>query len=225
MAIVSDARTPWALVFTGGDAPRHDVLPALPEAKVVIAADAGWTHARALGFTPHFLVGDFDSIEPSEIDEAERLGAEIVQHPVDKDVTDTEIAVSVARTLRYSHIHVVSGGGDRFDHLVGLLHSLVAHAGDVTITAHVGRVHVRFATPGRALTVDCTPGTTVSLVPLGGGARGVHTAGLKWDLKRGRLEPFASRGISNVALSDSFSVSLRTGVIAVMTTEEEGTRS
>lgn len=225
MARDSATHAPWALVFTGGDAPRPEVAAALPTPKVVIAADAGWRHARSFGFTPHFLVGDFDSIKPSEIDEAERLGAEIIQHPVDKDVTDTEIAVSMARNLKYSRIHVVSGGGDRFDHLVGLLHSLVAHAGDVIVTAHIGTAQVRFATPGGKLHVDCAPGTTVSLLPLGGGAKGVRTVGLKWDVKRGRLDPFASVGISNIAQSDSFSVSLRTGVIAVMTIDDkEGTQ-
>lgn len=214
--------TPLALVFTGGDEPLGHIVTSLPRPKVVIAADAGWGHARAHGFTPHFLVGDFDSITPGEIDEAERLGTEIVQHPVDKDVTDTEIAVSVARNLQYRRIHVVSGGGDRFDHLVGLLHSLVAHADEVTMTAHVGSAHVRFVTPAKRLHVACSPGTTVSLIPLGGGARGVTTAGLKWDLRRGRLEPFASRGVSNLAMSDSFEVSLRTGVIAVITTDTQG---
>lgn len=211
---------PLALIFTAGDPPIESMVRALPEPRLVIAADAGWRHARALGFSPHFLVGDFDSIDADEINEAERLGAEIVQHPVDKDVTDTELAISIARNLRYQNIHVISGGGDRFDHLVALLHSLVAHTDEVTITAHVGPAEIHFATPKEQLEVRCQPGTTVSLIPLGGNARGVRTRGLKWELNKDTLDTYSSRGMSNLTAADSFSVSLRTGVIAVMIHQE-----
>jgi thiamine pyrophosphokinase len=167
-------------------------------------------------------VGDLDSISDDDLEEARSLDTEIVQHSTDKDLTDTEIALHLARTLKYERIHVVSGGGDRFDHLVAMLHSLVAHAQDVVVTAHVGPSIIHFVTPKERFHATCAPNTTVSLIPLGGAARGVRSEGLKWNLARETLHSFASRGVSNCTTADSFSLSLRTGVLAVIVTQLTG---
>lgn len=206
-----------ALIFIGGDAPHDSVRLALPDAALVIAADSGWAHATAMGFTPDVLVGDMDSIRPEHLVEAHASAAEIIEHPADKDFTDTELALQLARKFEYRHIHLVSGGGDRFDHLLAMVHSLVTHADEATMTAHIGTQHVRIVTPRESATFEATPGATVSLVPLGGHAKGVTTHGLQWELKRSTLRSFASRGVSNIAIASAVNVSLRTGALAVIT--------
>ena len=217
-----DTTPPLALIFTGGSPPDISAISQIPTPQLVIAADSGWSHARAAQHLPHYLVGDFDSIDPHGVHEATELGVEIVRHPADKDLTDTEIALSLARNLGYERIHVLSGGGDRFDHLVAMLHSLVAHTEDATITAHVGASHIHFVTPQQRFTTTCSIGDTVSLIPLGGSARGVRTVGLRWNLERDTLQSFSSRGVSNQTTDTSFSVSLRTGVLALITTPITG---
>jgi thiamine pyrophosphokinase len=220
-----DTSSPLALIFTGGARPHHRIALELQTPQLVIAADAGWSHARAFGYVPQFLVGDLDSISADDLAEAHLLDTEIVQHSVDKDLTDTEIAVQLARSLKYERIHVLSGGGDRFDHLVAMLHLLAAYTEDAVVTAHVGSSFVHFVTPKQRFEVKCAPGTTVSLIPLGGPARGVRSEGLKWNLSRETLQSFASRGVSNYTVADSFSLSLRTGVIAVFITQLTGETS
>lgn len=220
-----DTTSPLALIFTGGSPPTTDVVATVPTPQLVIAADSGWTHARTHGFTPHYLVGDFDSITPHELDEATTLGIEIVQHPADKDFTDTELALSLARSMHYERIHVLSGGGDRFDHLMAMMHSLVAHTEEATITAHVGASHIYFVTPKQRFSLECEPNTTVSLIPLGGSARGVRTNGLRWNLQRDTLASYSSRGVSNYTCDTSFSVSVRTGVLALIISPTETTPS
>jgi thiamine pyrophosphokinase len=217
-----DSTSPLALIFTGGARPHHGIAQDINSPQLVIAADSGWSHARAFGYVPQFLVGDLDSISDDDLEEARSLDTEIVQHSTDKDLTDTEIALHLARTLKYERIHVVSGGGDRFDHLVAMLHSLVAHAQDVVVTAHVGPSIIHFVTPKERFHATCAPNTTVSLIPLGGAARGVRSEGLKWNLARETLHSFASRGVSNCTTADSFSLSLRTGVLAVIVTQLTG---
>lgn len=220
-----DSTSPLALIFTGGARPHHSIAQELHSPQLVIAADSGWSHARAFGYVPQFLVGDLDSISAADLAEAHSLDTEIVQHSVDKDLTDTEIAVQLACSLKYERIHVLSGGGDRFDHLVAMLHSLVAHTEDVVVTAHVGPSFVHFVTPKQRFQTNCSPDTTVSLIPLGGPARGVRSEGLKWNLSRETLQSFASRGVSNCTIADSFSLSLRTGVLAVFITQLTGETS
>ena len=207
-----------ALIFIGGDAPQLSLREQLPDAALVIAADSGWAHATAFGFTPDLLVGDMDSIQPEHLAAARASDTEIIEHSADKDFTDTELALQLARKFDYRHIHLVSGGGDRFDHLLAMVHSLVEHADDATLTAHIGTQHVRIVTPRESATFAAEPGATISLIPLGGHARGVTTHGLQWELKRSTLRSFASRGVSNIATTAAITVSLRTGALAIITT-------
>ena len=207
-----------ALIFIGGDAPQLSLREQLPDAALVIAADSGWAHATTFGFTPDLLVGDMDSIQPEHLAAARASDTEIIEHSADKDFTDTELALQLARKFDYRHIHLVSGGGDRFDHLLAMVHSLVEHADDATLTAHIGTQHVRIVTPRESATFAAEPGATISLIPLGGHARGVTTHGLQWELKRSTLRSFASRGVSNIATTTAITVSLRTGALAIITT-------
>ena len=211
-----------ALIFIGGNSPESSVRDLLPEAGLVIAADSGWEHATALGYQPDLLIGDMDSIRPEHLVKAHASEAEIIEHPTDKDFTDTELALQLARKFEYRHIHLVSGGGDRFDHLLAMVHSLVAHADDATMSAHIGDNYVLIVTPREAAQLELPIGSTVSLIPLGGNAKGVTTTGLQWELKRDTLHSFASRGVSNIATSSEVRISLRTGALAVISTLNKG---
>lgn len=205
-----------AIIFIGGDAPSADLARPHIDGAMVIAADSGWEHAVAAGAVPHLLVGDMDSIREAHLADARRLGVDIVEHPRDKDRTDLEIALVAARGAGARTVHVVSGGGDRFDHVLAMVHSIAAHADDADVSAQVGTSRIDILTPRVHLTFGTVPGDTVSLVPLGGHAKGVTTRGLKWELDRDTLRSFESRGVSNVATTDRVRISVRTGVVAVI---------
>jgi thiamine pyrophosphokinase len=209
------AETP-ALIFIGGDAPHPHIIDVLPRDAFVIAADSGWEHAVNSGFTPHVLIGDMDSINPAHLQQARDMNVHIIEHHADKDFTDTELALELAANHHHHSIHLVSGGGDRFDHLLALVHSLAPHAGDTSLTAHVGSSRLHIIQPGHGLMFGTTPGQTISLIPLGGAAKGVTTTGLKWNLTKDTLRPFASRGVSNVATDSTVTLTVRKGHLAVI---------
>jgi thiamine pyrophosphokinase len=205
-----------ALIFIGGDAPHPRILDVLPRDAFVIAADSGWEHAVNSGFIPHVLIGDMDSISPAHLQQARDMNVHIIEHHADKDFTDTELALELAANHHHHSIHLVSGGGDRFDHLLALVHSLAPHAGDISLTAHVGSSRLHIIQPGHGLMFGTTPGQTISLIPLGGAAKGVTTTGLKWNLTKDTLRPFASRGVSNIALDSTVTLAVRKGHLAVI---------
>lgn len=209
--------TRHAIIFTGGDAPHPGARHLAEELCTVIAVDSGWEHARAAGTTPHVLVGDMDSISPAHLAEADRLGVEIVRHPVDKDFTDAELAFELAVERGHSQLTVVSGGGDRIDHVIGFLNAAALHATEGRrVEVIIGRARIAVVSPGAETTCEIGDDALVSLVPLGGVAHGVTTHGLKWELTNDTLAPLASRGVSNVALEPSFSVSVSDGRVAVI---------
>ena len=214
-----------ALIFIGGDAPHtnafaYSLTSADPDA-LIIAADSGWEFAIAAGRTPHLLIGDMDSIDPQHLKDAHDRDVDIIQHSPDKDHTDTELALQLAQSLQYDNIHVITGGGDRFDHVLAMIHSLVNFTNDATVTAHIGQSFVRIATPKERTDITIKVGDTISLIPLGGHAKGVTTTGLKWNLTRSTLKSFESRGVSNVATSTDITVHIRTGILAIIVTPTE----
>lgn len=203
-----------AVIFVGGDEPDPRVVPHLDRASMVVAADSGWSHAVALGFTPGVLVGDMDSIAASDLEAARSGGTELREFPVDKDATDVELALQLALERGSESITVVSGVGDRLDHLMAMLHSLAGI--DARVSAFVGVARIRFLSPTHDCEFDARVGSLVSLIPIGGDAEGVHTSGLKWNLVDGTLHSLRSRGVSNVVTESHVGMSLTNGRVAVV---------
>jgi thiamine pyrophosphokinase len=203
------------LIFIGGDPPHPNVRQHLPADAYVIAADSGYAHAIAMGFVPNELVGDMDSITAVDLSDARDLNILISQFPTDKDLTDTEIAIASAIARQSTHITVVSGGGDRFDHVLGMVHSLASSALTVETTLLIGTTRVSYATYTKEFRITTQPGNTISLIPLGGAAT-VTTVGLQWELNNDTLQSFASRGVSNIATGESVSISVTDGSLAVI---------
>ena len=203
------------LIFIGGDPPHPNVRQHLPVDAHVIAADSGYAHAIAMGFVPNELVGDMDSITAVDLSDARDSNILISQFPTDKNLTDTEIAIASAIARKSTHITVVSGGGDRFDHVLGMVHSLASCALTVDTTLLIGTARVSYATYTKEFRITTEPGNTISLIPIGGDAF-VTTTGLKWELHNDTLQSFASRGVSNIATGESVSISVTDGSLAVI---------
>ena len=203
------------LIFIGGDPPHPSVRQHLPSDAYVIAADSGYAHAIAMGFKPNELVGDMDSITAVDLSDARDSNILISQFPANKDLTDTEIAIASALKHDSSHVTVVSGGGDRFDHVLGMVHSLASIARTVYTTLLIGRARVSYVSYTKEFQFDAQVGTIVSLLPIGGDVT-VTTTGLQWELENDTLHSFASRGVSNIATSTSVSISVTEGSLAVI---------
>ena len=204
-----------SLIFTGGDAPHARVLQHLPTDALIIAADSGYMHARALGMLPQFLVGDMDSIAPDQLHDARQRNVDIVEFSADKDFTDTELALALAEEHSSVSVSVVSGGGDRFDHVLAMAHSCVPYASRMSLQLFIGTARITFASSTRQHDISCALGDTVSLLPLGGDAM-VTTHGLKWDLTNSALATFASRGVSNIATHTCVTITVTSGVVAIV---------
>ena len=203
------------LIFTGGDGPHPLVLPHLPTDAFIIAADSGYEHAISFGHQPHLLVGDMDSISASHLADARALGIEIEEHSSNKDLTDSEIAMTAALERGATAITIVAGGGDRFDHVIGLVHSLASFSPRAITTVFIGSARITFATLGDVRTINTIVNDTVSLIPLGGNVI-VSTTGLQWNLTNDTLHAFASRGVSNLTTDTTITIHATAGTLAII---------
>jgi thiamine pyrophosphokinase len=215
-----------AVVLSGGD-PVPQPVGAQPvgaslrvmldDADFVVAADSGLHLAPVLGLHVDRLVGDLDSADPAAVDAAVRSGAVVERHPAAKDATDLELAIETAVREGACRIVVVGGGGGRVDHfLANLLLLASPRWADVEIDAWCGS-HVLVVHGGHGPRVVCgQAGDLVSLLPTGGPARGIVTAGLEYALAHEDLAPGTTRGVSNVMARTTATVELDAGTLLIV---------
>ncbi len=207
-----------AIVLAGGDPVEPHLSRLLAPDAVVIAADSGVHQAELLGLHVDYVVGDFDSADPAAIERARVAGAVIERHPAEKDATDLELALDVAREHGARLITVVGGAGGRLDHLLANFTLLAsARFADLEIDARPGDAYVVVLQGGRpARTLVGRPGSLVTLLPVGGDACGITTDGLQYPLRGATLRPGTSRGVSNVLIASEASVVLDVGTLLVI---------
>ncbi len=205
---------PFTVIVLAGGAPAGSELRScLPVADAVIAADSGLESAAPLGLAVDLVVGDFDSVDPAVLAAAEAAGVAIERHPVGKDATDLELALDAAARIGARRVVVVGGTGGRVDHLVAnlLLLAVPAHAG-IAIELLARDARAVAVTRGTAeLHGRC--GALVTLLALGGPARGVTTTGLRYPLHGETLEPASTRGVSNEIVTEPASVEVADGTV------------
>ncbi|MGZ4672953.1 MAG: thiamine diphosphokinase [Ilumatobacteraceae bacterium] len=186
------------VVIGGGPLMSHAIAEVNADA-TIIAADSGLDHAVAAGLRPSVLLGDLDSISAHGKMWAYAHEVDIDQYPVDKEATDTELALRRAATIDATHLLVLGATGDRFDHTLGTLAAL-GHpilASFESIRMLLDRVAVHVIHPGHSVTVDLPIDTPFSLLALHGPCRGVHVTGARWPLTDAALESSSTLGISN----------------------------
>ena len=204
------------VVIGGGSLSPRAVAEVAPDA-TIIAADSGLDHAVGAGLRPAVLIGDLDSISAHGKMWAYAHELEIDQHAVDKDATDTELALARAATTDATDLLVLGAIGERFDHALGTIAALgspkLARFESVQLILDDADIHVVHA--GRSLALDEPSNTPFSLLALHGRCRGVEVTGAHWPLTDAVLEPSSTRGISNETI-DHVDISVTDGILTVV---------
>lgn len=220
-----------AIIVADGDirsgaAVQHAIAQATKsgadEPVFVVAADGGALKAEQLGLSPNVVVGDGDSLDPAVAERLQRAGAEVIVYPVDKDESDTELAVHEALGRDATSLVILGGlGGKRAEHTVAnlLLLTLPALAGvDVALVDGPTTIRAMGLSGPDAMTVDGAPHDYVSLLPLTEEVRGVTTTDLRFPLADATLQQGGTRGLSNEMLAARCQVRTSSGRLAVIHT-------
>ncbi len=204
------------------NAPGIELTPyqtLLASASLIIAADGGGTALFASGYTPHLLIGDLDSIDPAALAVYQARGVTIERHRPDKDETDLELALLAAVRMGASRIDVIGALGGRWDQslanvaLLGMAELRDCRVRLIDEPQQIWLVTDESLIPGAV-------GDTVSLLPFGGDAHGITTAGLAYPLQDGSLFYDRARGVSNVITDSPARVQVRQGRLLVVWTRQ-----
>ncbi len=207
------------VIFAGGTLRMgQGVRAAIANNDLVIAADRGAATALQYGCTPAFVVGDFDSLAALPLQQSQARGSRIIRATVEKDETDSELAIQVAIEQGASAITLLGGlGAARLDHTMG----------NIMLLAGFEHVPIRIVDgpstcwllrgPGRT-NIEGEKGDLLSLLPLTGDVTGIQTQGLYYPLHRETLHFGKPRGISNVLTEQQAEVSCESGLLLIIHT-------
>jgi thiamine pyrophosphokinase len=210
------------VIFAGGALrPGRAFYAAIGSADMFIAADSGAATALEYGCTPRIVVGDFDSLDGAILEDLGKRGSKIRRVAVEKDETDTELALQVAIDEGATRITLVGAlGGARFDHTMANI-LLLAGFERVPIMLVDGPSTCWLVHGPGSSAIDGKVGDLVSLLPQTGDASGVRTKGLYYALQGETLSFGKPRGVSNVLTEDHAEVSVDGGVLLVIYTNVE----
>ena len=175
------------------------------EEKHVICADGG---KKLVDGTFEFtIVGDLDSLDVNQYED----NVELITVPVEKDFTDGEFALRVARDKGYTSVNIYGAEGGRLDHVYANL-SLLKIADDLNLNAKLilSDGYVIYRKTGRVdLKVEVD--TTISVLPYSSYVVVSNSSGLKYPYDNLTLTRRDTVGISNISINNSVSFTVTDG--------------
>jgi len=182
------------------------------ERDFLVAVDNGMRHLVTLNLTPHLLIGDLDSIDPTHVEYLQDKSVEIKIFPPEKDQTDLELALDLVIQKGFKRILLVAALGGRLDQTLANIALLGRDdLKDIDIRMEDGQTMVFMM--HKVTRFETSPGDTISLIPLDGPVTGITTQGLAYPLKNETLYPHQTRGISNQMTQSTATVNLQHGLL------------
>lgn len=204
-----------AVIVCSGSVKDYDVIKRFfDKADYIISVDGGARHLRKLEITPDVLLGDFDSADMEDIAYFKRQGVTAESFPVEKDMTDSELAIEKALEKGADEIILVGAVGTRFDHSMAnifLLKKLL----DKKVNACIADEHNRIYMFDSTFTLKRKEGYKLSLIPVSNRVTGVTTTGLKYPLNNATMYLGTTWGVSNEFKEDTATVSIDEGILLV----------
>ncbi len=200
-----------ALIIANSILPAAEIVaPCRARADLIICADGGANRARDHGIVPDYIIGDLDSLTHETREAFAR--ATLVSRP-SQYATDLEKTLLFAAEQKITRAFLIGITGLRFDHQLVNLNIVEKFCGQIDLELHddfgVGSFIVASAAT-KTQTFDTFAGQQISLLAFRR-VEGITTTGLKYPLNDEALEWAVRDGLSNEALAEEFSVSVRVG--------------
>ena len=188
------------------------------DSALVIAANGGSRYADLLNLRLEILIGDHDSLDESLREQFAADEVRFEPHSPQKDETDLELALLLAKSEGAQRIIVIGALGGRMDMtLANLL--LLTHPDllDQPIEIWNATQTARLVRPPGS-EVHGAAGDSLSLIALGESAIGITSSHLAYPLANQTLHLGLARGVSNVLTGPKAEIKLREGLLLIVHT-------
>lgn len=184
------------IIVLGGKIPAKNIIKhELVDEIFVIAADSGYSNAKKLFIPVDIVIGDMDSIQ-----ENVEASVQIEKHPVDKDLSDAELAIEKMISLRITSFIIIGGGEGRIDHSLSIFLTVKKTPPlcwyTQLETIYFVESYKKFFKP---------KGSIISILSLSNNDSIVTSNGLKWNLTNYILNT-TRMSLSNKNISENFDI-------------------
>lgn len=201
------------IIIAGGD---YAPIGPVGEGDYVLACDRGYAYALREGITPDLILGDFDSFRGTLPE-----NVPVLRYPVEKDDTDTMLAVRWAAEQGFEAVRLACCFGGRLDHLLSNVQTLeYAAALGMAAEAEDENTLLRVLRPG-LYRLPYRAGRSLSLLALTETVEGLTVRGAKYAAENVTLRRPTTLGQSNAFVSD-VEISFQRGTLALVSCRLEG---
>jgi thiamine pyrophosphokinase len=207
------------VIFAGGEL-SPDYFNLLDEEDFIIGADRGALFLITHGYTPDIAVGDFDSVSPEALKEIESKSKKTITcDAINKDLTDSEMALDIAMDQQPDSILLLGVTGTRLDHSLASI-QIMTRALQRQIKCYVIDSHNYVTLIDSQAIIEDLGYTYVSLLPLTPEVTGITLEGFQYPLTNATLRLGQSLGVSNQLVSSSGTVTISSGLLLIIQSKD-----
>lgn len=187
-------------------------MPQALQFDICIACDKGYIYARQMGIVPDVIIGDFDSAEKPTTEDIPTI-----TFPIEKDDTDTMLAIKYALQKGFNHIYILCALGKRLDHTLANIQSLAYIAKNNGVGEIISESeHIMTLTDESSVTVAKRDNYSLSLFAISDICEGVTITGAKYDVSDVTITNTFPIGCSNQWRLDNVTISIKKGILLIV---------
>lgn len=202
------------LIVTGGNVNTEFLKKILEENKfeTIIAADKGLEALNKINVMPNYIIGDFDSVNKTTLNQYKDKNIEITYLKPEKDFTDTHMAIKLAIEKRAKHITIIGATGTRMDHTLANIHILNEALQNNVPTEIINENNRIMLINRKAKLIKNTNYKYVSIIPLTTKITGVTLKGFKYNIENTTINLGESIGVSNEQIEQEALIEIKEGI-------------
>jgi thiamine pyrophosphokinase len=203
------------VIVSGGNPPSLELLKEeLMEPSILIGVDSGANCLFQYDIIPDYLIGDFDSIKPEALSFFNASNSIVEKHPIEKDDTDTQLALLKAAELNATTIVFLGCTGSRLDHTFGNL-GLLLQCINFGMQAYIRDDKNTIWLTDKSFDISGKTSEYFSVLAYGSDVNNLTIEGAKYNLNNYILKLGSSLTISNEFVKNKVKISFSSGILMI----------
>ncbi|MGN8913885.1 thiamine diphosphokinase [Anaerofustis butyriciformans] len=197
------------LMVSGGEVSDYNFLKNEIDKFVpdyIVAIDKGANHLNNIGVDADILIGDLDSID---VNLKEKYKDKILKLPVEKDDTDTAVALDYAMSNGAKEVKIYASVGSRFDHTYANV-LLLKRALDNNIKCTLINEQNKISLHNKSFSIKEMVGSTASFFAFDKPVT-ITLNGFYYPLDKYLMKKYDPLGVSNKVISNNAEVIFEEG--------------